>query len=158
MLVCRIISNGTWFRTCFFTVLMFHTKIPHRYPHLESFLSKGKVDYSFWEKLSQRQNQARTHRALLPAASCVPHCYLMRPNCFVITSADPAWSQQLPSAQEGKGITHLLKCQGNTSLSCKQPKLTQRSRDGLKQHSGQTQQEGPESRASRQANGEHLAA
>lgn len=90
----------------------------------------------------------------MPAASCVPHCCLMRPHCFVITPADPARSQQLPSTQE-RNTRKVLKHQENISLSCKQPNLIQRT---VKQHSGQTQQEGPGSRVSRQANGEHLPA
>lgn len=95
MLDC--IRNSTWFRTCFFTVLAFHTKTPQGYPQPKSMLKKGEKDDSSCEKFSQRQNQAKPSTVLLPTASCAPHCYLARPHCFVITLSDPVWGEQLSS-------------------------------------------------------------
>lgn len=105
MLVCRIISNSTWFRTCFFTVFTFHTKTPQGYPQLKSLLNKGEKDDSSCEKFSQQQNQAKTGRAPLPTTSCTPHCCFARPHCSVITLADPVSGEQL-SSSTGRGGNH----------------------------------------------------
>lgn len=66
-------------------------------------LNKGEKDDSSCKKFSQRQNQAKTRRVQLPAASCAPHCYLARAPCFVKTLSDPVWGEQLSSCTGSKG-------------------------------------------------------